>query len=181
MLDPGIFGTLVPEGWFRLVPGFFGLLAIAPLSNALANRIPGCLRNSAFFLMLTISIPALLLGLGTVALVYRRGFSRLSAGPGKIGDRPGRIEFSLMKTCEADAFDAFPKTVIKIDVEKALAILKVCGYSEVSDAGVMCVVEKDGIESTVFSGGRILVKSPDEDVAGRVAAAIYETIAGALS
>ena len=91
------------------------------------------------------------------------------------------IEFSLVKTCSADAFDAIPKTLVRIDIEKALAILKASGHKEITDAGGMCVVEKDGVESTIFSGGRILVKTADEKVAGSTATAIYETIAGALS
>lgn len=92
----------------------------------------------------------------------------------------GDVRFSLVKNCAANAYDAIPKVIIKIDVRKALAVLTGAGYREIADAGVLCVVERDGIESTIYAGGRILVKTDEESVADEVAAEIYAIISDVL-
>ena len=86
------------------------------------------------------------------------------------------MELIIVKTCAADAHDAIPKKLVSVGIADSLAKLKKAGYSEVADAGVMCVVEKGGVEATLFSSGRVLVKTADAKVAEKVAKTIYETI-----
>jgi hypothetical protein len=81
-----------------------------------------------------------------------------------------------VKCCSADAYDAIPQSLVKIDVGKALASLRSKGWREVADAGIMCVVEKGGIESTLYSSGRILVKTVDSMIAEKTAKDVYEAI-----
>lgn len=90
------------------------------------------------------------------------------------------MEFTMVKTCEAEAYDAIPKFLIRVDIENALVLLKDAGYKEIADAGVMCVVEKDQLELTVFSGGRVLLKTSDEKTAEDAAKRLFEVIEGAL-
>lgn len=84
--------------------------------------------------------------------------------------------FAVVKCCSTDAYDAIPQALVKIDIGKALAALGSKGWREVADAGIMCVVEKDGIESTIYSSGRILVKTVDSAIAEKAAKEIYEAI-----
>ena len=86
------------------------------------------------------------------------------------------IQFSMIKTCDGEAFDAIPRTIIKIDIEEALASLKASGYSEVSAEGSACTVAKGGLEISIFSSGRVQVMSPEPDEASRTASAIYKII-----
>jgi len=86
------------------------------------------------------------------------------------------MEFIVVKTCAADAHDAIPKKLASVDIAGSLSKLKLAGYKEVADAGVMCVVEKDGVESTLFSSGRVLVKTGDPILAEKTAKGIYEII-----
>lgn len=83
------------------------------------------------------------------------------------------MDFAVVKCCSADAYDAVPQSLVKVDVGKALAALVAAGWREVADAGVMCVVTRDGVEATLYSSGRILVKTTDASVAERVAARLY--------
>lgn len=86
------------------------------------------------------------------------------------------MEFIVVKTCAADAHDAIPKTLVSVNIADSLKKLLAAGYKEVADAGVMCVVEKDGVESTLFSSGRVLVKTADSIVAEKTARGIYGAI-----
>jgi len=86
------------------------------------------------------------------------------------------MKFAVVKCCSADAFDAIPQSLVKIDVGKALAALKSKGWREVADAGIMCVVEKGGVEATLYSSGRILVKTAETEVAEKTAKDVYEAI-----
>ncbi len=87
----------------------------------------------------------------------------------------------MVKTCEAEAHDAIPKTLIKVNIEKALALLKSAGYEEISDAGVMCVIKHDNLESSLYAGGRVLVKTADSQTAENEAKNIFNIIEDALS
>ncbi|MBI5001378.1 MAG: hypothetical protein HZB92_07645 [Euryarchaeota archaeon] len=84
--------------------------------------------------------------------------------------------FSLVKTCSADAFDAIPRRLTSVDISRAVESLKRAGYSIVADAGRLCVVEKDGREMTLYSSGRVLVKTGDEEEARRAAEELYACI-----
>ena len=86
------------------------------------------------------------------------------------------MNFAVVKCCSADAFDAIPQALVKVDVGKALAVLKSKGWREVADAGIMCVVEKGGIEATLYSSGRILVKTADSIIAEKTSKEVYEAI-----
>ena len=85
-------------------------------------------------------------------------------------------EFTLVKTCSADAFDAIPRKLINIDISKAVESLKHAGYSIVADAGRLCVVEKGGVEMTLYSSGRVLVKTAREEIARQAAEQLYSCI-----
>ena len=87
------------------------------------------------------------------------------------------MNFAVVKCCSADAYDAIPQSLVKVDIGKALAALRSKGWREGADAGVMCVVEKGGIEATLYSSGRILVKTIEPIVAEDTAKEIYEAIA----
>ncbi len=83
------------------------------------------------------------------------------------------MDFAIVKCCSADAFDAVPQSLVKVDIGKALAALVAAGWHEVADAGVMCVVAKDGVEATLYSSGRVLVKTSDAGIAERAVARLY--------
>ena len=57
-----------------------------------------------------------------------------------------KMEFMMVKTCEADAYDAIPKDLARVNIDKAVEELTNAGYELIADAGVMCVVTKDGLE-----------------------------------
>ena len=86
------------------------------------------------------------------------------------------MNFAVVKCCSADAYDAIPQALVKIDIGKSLAALKSAGWREVADAGIMCVVEKGGVEATLYSSGRVLVKTVESTIAEKAAKEIYQAI-----
>lgn len=86
------------------------------------------------------------------------------------------MNFAIVKCCTADAYDAIPQALVKVDIGQALAWLKANGWREVADAGIMCVVEKGGVEATLYSSGRILVKTANTAIAERAAKEIYDSV-----
>ncbi|MFH0815549.1 MAG: hypothetical protein V1934_01855 [Methanobacteriota archaeon] len=87
------------------------------------------------------------------------------------------MNFAVVKCCSAEAYDAIPQALVKVDIGKALSSLKAKSWREVADAGIMCVVEKEGVEATLYSSGRILVKTVESAIAEKAAKDIYDTIA----
>ena len=90
------------------------------------------------------------------------------------------MKFMMVKTCEADAYDAIPKELARVDVDTAVRELEAGGYTIIVDAGVMCVVEKDGLELQLFSSGRVLIKTPELEIAERGANALFDSLDEAL-
>ena len=86
------------------------------------------------------------------------------------------MDFAIVKCCSADAYDAVPQSLVKVDIGKALASLAAAGWHEVADAGVMCVVARDGVEATLYSSGRVMVKTADAGVAERTAKRLYADV-----
>jgi hypothetical protein len=84
------------------------------------------------------------------------------------------MRFAIVKCCSADAHDAIPQGIVNVRISEALASLSAKGWRVVADAGTLCVVERDGVEATLYSSGRVLVKSSDAATAERAALAIYE-------
>ncbi len=172
MFDIGPLNVWLDNSIYRylaFIPAFMSLL---PWMNAVFNKQPICLRNSGIFLCMTLILPSMVLGIIAIIIVYGRGI----AGSTTKEEGKAALEFSLSRTCEGDAFDTFPRSTLRIDIEKALAILKARDYTELSNSDNMCEVEKDGMEITVFSSGRLLVGSPDFDIASKTATTIYEMI-----
>ena len=89
----------------------------------------------------------------------------------ELGD--GKMDFMMVKTCEADAYDAIPKKLARVNVDTAVRELETAGYNIIADAGVMCVVEKDGLELQLFSSGRVLIKTPELEIAEKGASALF--------
>ncbi len=94
----------------------------------------------------------------------------------KILEADDKMDFMMVKTCEADAYDAIPKKLARVNVDKAVKELEEAGYTIIADAGVMCVVEKDGLELQLFSSGRVLIKTPELDVAEKGAGALFDSL-----
>ncbi len=90
------------------------------------------------------------------------------------------MEFMMVKTCEADAYDAIPKNLARVNISKAIEELTSAGYELIVDAGVMCVIMKDELEYQLFSSGRILMKTPDLDTAEKGADALFANLGPAL-
>ncbi len=172
MFDIGPFNVWLDNDIYRYLAFIPAFMSILPWSNAVFNKQPICLRNSGIFLCMTLILPSMILGIIAIVIVYGRGI----AGSTGEGDGKPALEFSLSRTCEGDAFDTFPRSTTRIDIEKTLAILKARDYTELSNTGNMCEVEKDGMEITIFSSGRLLVGSADFDIASKTAAMIYEMI-----
>jgi hypothetical protein len=84
------------------------------------------------------------------------------------------MKFAIVKCCSADAYDAIPQVVVEVKIDKALEKLTSKGWRIVADAGVMCVVERDGQEATLYSSGRILIKTPEQSVAESIAVQVYD-------
>lgn len=92
----------------------------------------------------------------------------------------GEMDFMMVKTCEADAYDAIPKKLAKVKIEKAVTELQEAGYAIIADAGVMCVVEKGGLELQLFSSGRVLVKTAELAKAEEGANLLFSNLKEAL-
>ncbi|MCK5038696.1 MAG: hypothetical protein KAS16_06305 [Thermoplasmata archaeon] len=90
------------------------------------------------------------------------------------------MKFMMVKTCEADAYDAIPKELARINIDAAVRELQEGGYTLIADAGVMCVVEKEGLELQLFSSGRVLIKTAELEVAEKGANALFENLDEAL-
>jgi hypothetical protein len=83
------------------------------------------------------------------------------------------MDFAVVRCCSAEAFDAIPQSLVKVDVPSALSALAGRGWRVVADAGVVGVVEKHGVEATVYSSGRVLVKCEDAKAAEKIAKELY--------
>ncbi len=90
------------------------------------------------------------------------------------------MEFMMVKTCEADAYDAIPKNLARVNIKKAIEELTSAGYELIVDAGVMCVIMKDGLEYQLFSSGRILMKTPDLEIAEAGASGLFANMEKAV-
>lgn len=85
-------------------------------------------------------------------------------------------EFIVVRACSADAYDAVPQHLTRIDVSRALPKLEHAGYRVLADAGRMCVLEKEGLEITLYSSGRVLVKTDSVERAEVAAKAVYDAL-----
>ncbi|MEW5937041.1 MAG: hypothetical protein AB1665_04375 [Candidatus Thermoplasmatota archaeon] len=85
-------------------------------------------------------------------------------------------EFIVVRTCSADAYDAVPQRLMRIEISEALPALSRAGYRVLADAGRMCVLEKDGLEITLYSSGRVLVRIESAEAAEEAAKALYEAL-----
>ncbi len=92
----------------------------------------------------------------------------------------GEMDFMMVKTCEADAYDAIPKKLASVNIEAAVTELQEAGYTLIADAGVMCVVEKDRLEFQLFSSGRVLVKTAVMEDAEAGARLLFSCLKAAL-
>lgn len=163
--------------YLAFIPAFIGLL---PFMNAIRLRQPTCLRNSAIFMSLTLILPTILLVWLAQAFYYRRGIAKTVEL-----DEPEmkgiKIDYSFARNCDTGSFNAHPKTTMKIDIEKVLPALKIKGYKEISNAMVKCIVEKDGVEITMNFHGDVIVKTEDEELAGRLIDDVYRIIGWTLA
>ena len=87
------------------------------------------------------------------------------------------MDFMMVKTCEADAYDAIPKKLARVNIEMAVTELQEAGYTLIADAGVMCVVEKGGLEMQLFSSGRLLIKTAELAEAEKGAKELFSHLA----
>ncbi|MBU1158725.1 MAG: hypothetical protein KKE24_05245 [Candidatus Thermoplasmatota archaeon] len=67
------------------------------------------------------------------------------------------LEFLAVKPCKFDAYEAVPKMKLDLDLNDCEMRLSRAGYEIVSNAGVMLTVRKNGLETTVYPHGRLLM------------------------
>lgn len=84
-----------------------------------------------------------------------------------------RMEFTAIKPCRFDAYEAVPKGRLSLDLDECEKVLAQKGYEVISNAGVMLVLKK-GIEITLYPHGRLLLHPVAErEEALRVARELY--------
>ena len=89
------------------------------------------------------------------------------------------LQAHLLRPCKSTAaFEALPTsdgTQVKLDLIECQKALETIGYSEVCDAKVLMIVEKD-IEVTLYPTGKLILKTDEEKIAKAVMEEIYEVI-----
>jgi single-stranded DNA-specific DHH superfamily exonuclease len=125
---------------------------------------------------------------GRIAQAHHRPTIMISTDP--LGNRPG--VGSCRTSCGVDLYQALEGSqahlisfgghtaAARINIDTAVRELETGGYTIIADAGVMCVVEKGGLELQLFSSGRVLVKTPELEVAEKGASALFECLGEAL-
>jgi TATA-box binding protein (TBP) (component of TFIID and TFIIIB) len=71
-------------------------------------------------------------------------------------------------------FTCTPSTNVRLDLERAAEALQRAGY-DVQNVEVMLITKKEE-ETTVYSSGKLLIKTKDEAVARRVSDEIYRVL-----
>ena len=85
----------------------------------------------------------------------------------------------LLRPCKSTAaFEALPSTTnekIKLDLAACQTILESLGYEEICDAKVMIILKKE-IEVTIYSDGKLILKTDEESKAKKIMNEIYDKI-----
>ncbi|MGB0652329.1 MAG: hypothetical protein ACPGQL_03930 [Thermoplasmatota archaeon] len=87
---------------------------------------------------------------------------------------------ALLRPCKTSAaYEALPEQRMQLDMGALRQRAEAAGYEIVLDARVMLLLRPaaGGVESTVYQGGRVLLKTTDEEAA----AAAYDQLQPVLS
>jgi ArsR family metal-binding transcriptional regulator len=86
------------------------------------------------------------------------------------------MEFTAIKPCRFDAYEAVPKGRLSLDLDECEKSLAQKGYEVISNAGVMLVLKK-GVEITLYPHGRLLLHPVGErEEALRIARELYDAL-----
>jgi TATA-box binding protein (TBP) (component of TFIID and TFIIIB) len=81
----------------------------------------------------------------------------------------------VLRPCRSMAgFTCTPSTNVRLDLDRAAEVLERAGYV-VQNVEVMLITKKDE-ETTVYSSGKLLIKTADEAAARRVSDEIYRVL-----
>ncbi|MCU0861279.1 MAG: hypothetical protein MUE65_03055 [Methanomassiliicoccales archaeon] len=89
------------------------------------------------------------------------------------------MRFKVLRVCQSKGFSIVPQEVVRYDLDRAAALLEAKGF-ESQQMEVMLLLSKDGVQTTMYVNGRLMLQPiEDKEYARSLAESFYEMVEAA--
>lgn len=86
------------------------------------------------------------------------------------------MRFKVLRVCHSKGFSIVPQEVVRFDLDRAAKLLEAEGF-ESQHMDVMLLLSKDGVQTTMYVNGRLMVQPiEDKEYARSLAESFYEMV-----